>query len=416
MFLYNTGVALYTLVIHISAVFNPKAKLWVKGRENWKTKFTAEIEKLGQAERVWVHCASLGEFEQGRPVIEKIKQLYPEKKIILTFFSPSGYEIRKNYELADLICYLPPDSPSNARDFINVCNPKSVIFVKYEFWLNYLFELKRKNIPTFLISAIFKNHQPFFKWYGSNFRKGLNAYTTIFVQDNNSQLLLKSLSVNTGLVCGDTRIDRVLKIKETASEIEMVRKFCETSFTLIAGSSWPKDDELLLKAFSQLQSRIKNLKLVIVPHEVDPKNISNLEHLIKQQKINYSLFSKNAIQDTDSILVIDTIGILSSIYKYANIAYIGGGFDNGIHNILEPAVYGLPVLFGPNHIKFNEATELILCGGAFEIESMTALANTVESLAVNKELFKKSSEASINYILKSEGATKKIIDQVFKRI
>ena len=416
MVLYNLGVFIYTRFIHLAANFNPKAKLWVYGRRDWRTKLTTAIKKTGNQDLIWVHCASLGEFEQGRPVIEKIKQQSPDSKILLSFFSPSGYEIRKNYELADVICYLPQDSKKNAIDFINICKPKTVIFVKYEFWLNYLFQLKAKDIPTYLISAVIKQHQPFFKWYGGPFVKGLNTYKTIFVQDENSLKLLKSLGNNSGVLCGDTRVDRVMEVKESAVENKLVKEFSGSHLTFIAGSTWPKDNAIIIESFLQLKKNHPDLKLIMAPHEVDEKSIKNLISLLGSQSISYSLYTTGVLQPSGDVLIVNTIGVLSSLYKYAKIAYIGGGFNNGIHNILEPTVFGLPVVFGPNHKKFNEANALITNGAAFEITDSAQLINQIDSLLKDPNKFHISSQAALNYINQSKGASMKIIEHVFNRL
>lgn len=413
MLFYNIGVFLYTLFIHISAIFNPKAKLWKDGRRDWKKKLSEKINALGNNERIWIHCASLGEFEQGRPVIEAIKQQFPQYKIILTFFSPSGYEARKNYEFADLVCYLPPDFKNNAEQFIKISNPKTVIFVKYEFWLNYLFELSHKQIPTYLISAVFKPHQPFFKWYGAPFVKALKTYKTIFLQDQHSKELLGKLQVNTGVVCGDTRIDRVIKINSEGRIVSELEKFSESSFTIIAGSSWPKDETILLESFKNLCSKYPKLKLVIAPHEIDAKHIAYIESELNKNNLSYTLFSKKENSSNQNVYLLDTIGLLSSSYKYGKLAYIGGGFDNGIHNTLEPAVYGLPVIFGPNNKKFNEAQDLKSSGGGFEINSKEQLEGVLNDLISNENLRQKAAIACLNYINVSKGASEKIINQVF---
>lgn len=416
MLFYNTGVFLYTLVIRISSLFKPKAKLWVDGRRNWQQKLQADVKKTEGKNRIWIHCASLGEFEQGRPLIEKIKEQFPEIKIILTFFSPSGYEIRKDYEYADIICYLPHDSKKNARDFIRISNPNTVIFVKYEFWLNYLFELKNKQIPAYLISAVFKTHQPFFKWYGKNFIEALKTYKTIFVQDEPSLKLLQSINITSGLVCGDTRIDRVVKIKDNTIPIPSLGKFSENSFILIAGSTWPKDEKILIPVFAQLKKQYKNLKLIIAPHETEGAHISEIENLLKNNNLNYSLYTDKTPNDNSEVFLINTIGLLSSAYRYGKIAYIGGGFDNGIHNTLEPAVYGLPIAFGPNYKKFNEAFELIKSGAAAEITNIKSLSDFIVKLLNNAGLLSDCSKGATNYILNNKGATEKIINEVFNTV
>ncbi len=416
MFLYNTGVWLYTLVIHISTLFKPKAKLWVHGRRNWRYKLKNDLKKTEGFELIWVHCASLGEFEQGRPLIESIKSQFPDHKILLTFFSPSGYEIRKNYEFADVIAYLPHDSKQNAIDFIKISNPKTVIFVKYEFWLNYLFELQKNNIPTYLISAVFNQHQPFFKWYGSVFRKALKCYKSVFVQDNHSLTLLKSLNIESGIVCGDTRIDRVLQIKNEVKSFTSLENFSNNNFVIIAGSSWPNDEAILIPVFAELKKLDKKMKLILAPHETERNHILLIEKLLNEYSLTYSLYTKtNDITETD-VFVIDTIGILSAAYRYGKVAYIGGGFDNGIHNILEPAVYGLPILFGTNHKKFIEAQQLLISGGAFEIRDKKSLHNAFMNLINDQNSFAKASLKASEYVQNAKGASQKIINGIFNLV
>lgn len=409
MFFYNVGIYLYVFAIRVVSLFNGKAKLWIDGRKNWRSNLQTQIKKLGSHPKILVHCASLGEFEQGRPLIEALKKKYPGHKIILSFFSPSGYEIQKNYEFADVVTYLPADTKQNAIDFINYCNPQTVIFIKYEFWLNFLFQLHKKNIPTYLVSAVIKKHQSFFKWYGKNFIKALHTYKKVLVQDEDSLKLLESLNVRTGAVCGDTRMDRVIAIKERSIDVQEVKEFCENNFVIIAGSTWQKDEELLLKVFSKLKPQHPNLKLILVPHEVDEKNIHRLLQNENLKNNSFSLYTKpNSIKEKD-ILIIDTIGILSSIYRYGKIAYIGGGFDTGIHNSLEAAVYGLPLVFGTNHKKFNEAQDLLATKGAFEVSDEATLFKTLESYLKNAQIFENASKACLNYVNANKGATQKIL-------
>lgn len=291
MILYNLGIHLFNFALHLAAPFKAKARLWVEGRRNWRTKLETAVAQKQLKGAVWFHCASLGEFEQGRPVIEKIKQLHPQQKIILTFFSPSGYEIQKDYPMADLILYLPVDTQSNARYFLNTIQPKLAIFVKYEFWLNFLFELKKQRIPTFLISTVIKPHQSFFKWYGGDFRKALHAYTTIFTQDVYSLRLLKLLKVETGALAGDARFDRVLQICSSPKHIHEIEHFAKNSFVIIAGSSWAKDEELLVASYARLHQKNSNLKLIIAPHEIQKSNIDRLKNLLTKHQLNYHLFS-----------------------------------------------------------------------------------------------------------------------------
>lgn len=409
MLFYNLGLSIYIFFIHVASLFKPKAKLWVAGRKNWQKKLEEKLAPFKNHPKLWIHVASLGEFEQSRPLIETIKKQKPQYKIILSFFSPSGYELRKNYEFADVVTYLPADTQKNAIQFITCCDPKAVIFIKYEFWLNFLFELKKQNITTYLASAVIKKHQPFFKWYGGIFIKGLQTYKSVFLQDENSLKLLQSLHINTGTVCGDMRIDRVLKIKETGTEITPLKNFSENNFVIIAGSTWKKDEAIIIEVFSELQKTFPELKLIIAPHEVDEKNIEQLTGFVKNNHpgLHFSRYSSgNYITD---VLIIDSIGLLSSAYRYGQFAYIGGGFDNGIHNILEPAVHGLAVAFGPNYRKFNEAADLIKTNGATAINNKSDLFKLLNYYLRNSEELKKSAEACSNYINKNKGACEKTL-------
>ncbi|MBI3521297.1 MAG: 3-deoxy-D-manno-octulosonic acid transferase [Bacteroidetes bacterium] len=410
MFLYNLGIHAFKLGLQLASPFNPKAKLWLQGRRNWEENLRAKVKSIGLENAVWFHCASLGEFEQGRPVIEKLKKENPQQKIVLTFFSPSGYEIQKNYPFADLVAYLPADTPSNANTFLAILKPRLAIFVKYEFWLNYLFELDKQHIPTFLISTVIKKHQSFFKWYGGNFRRALATYKTIYTQDVYSIKLLRVLKVGTGVLAGDTRFDRVLQICSAPKKIKEIEDFAKDSFVIIAGSSWQKDEDYLIESYVRLKEKHPNLKLIIAPHEIDKKNIDRLCNLLVKNKLAFHLFSDNPPSYTDAILVINAIGFLSSVYQYGTIAMIGGGFNGGIHNILEPTVYGLPVIFGPNYKKFNEAFEVIDLNVGFVVEDADQLTNQLSVLIDNTETLTESSRLAKNYVLKNSGATNKIVD------
>lgn len=408
MFLYNLGIHLFKLGLQLVSPFNPKAKLWLEGRRNWQVNLKNKVEVLKLENAIWFHCASLGEFEQGRPVIEKIKKENPQQKIVLTFFSPSGYEIQKNYPFADLVTYLPHDTTSNSKAFLVILKPKLAIFVKYEFWLNYLFELERKEIPAFLISTVIKKHQSFFKWYGGNFRRALKTYKTVYTQDVHSIKLLRVLKVGTGVLAGDTRFDRVLQICSSPKQIKEIEDFAKDSFVIIAGSSWQKDEDYLIESYVQLKEKHPHLKLIIAPHEIDKKNIDRLKNLLYKNQLPFHLFSDNPPAYTDSILVVNAIGFLSSIYQYGTVAFIGGGFNSGIHNILEPTVYGLPVLFGPNYKKFNEAFEVIDLNAGFVVNDANELTKQLSSLIEDKKVLSESSRLAKNYVLKNSGATNKI--------
>lgn len=405
MFLYNLGIQLFNLGIHISSLFKPKAKLWIKGRENWKENLKTQVEKLQLQNCVWIHCASLGEFEQGRPVIQKIRKEHPSIKIVLTFFSPSGYEIQKNFALVDFVCYLPIDTKNNAKIFLEILKPKVSIFVKYEFWLNFLFELYKQKVPTYLISTVIKKHQSFFKWYGYNFRKALSTYKEIYTQENDSLELLHQLNINTAKLAGDTRFDRVLDVCKSPKEIKTIEEFKSNAFVIIGGSTWQKDEEFLIEAFLKLKPKFPQLKLIIAPHEIDDSNIDKIKSILKKNSISYHLYSDNETVLTHSVLILNTIGILSSVYQYGNVAFVGGGFNNGIHNLLEPSVFGLPVLFGPNHKKFNEATELIKIRAGFEITTCNDLIQYFEKFLNNTEFLNQTSQFAKNYVLKNAGST-----------
>lgn len=396
--------------------FNPKAKLWLEGRKNWHQDLKSKVDNLNLKNAIWFHCASLGEFEQGRPVIEKIKNEAQNQKIVLTFFSPSGFEIQKNYPYADLVTYLPEDSPNNAKLFLEVLKPKLAVFVKYEFWLNYLFELNRKQIPTFLISTVIKKHQTFFKWYGGNFCKALKTYKTIYTQDAYSIQLLKTLKINSGVLAGDTRFDRVLKICSAPKQIDEISNFAKDSFVIVAGSSWKEDEDFLIEAYLKLKDNHSNLKLIIAPHEIDKKNIDRLKNLLHKNNLPFHLFSDNSAAYKESILVVNAIGFLSSIYQYGTVAFIGGGFTNGIHNILEPTVYGLPVLFGPNYKKFNEAFDVIELNVGVSVNNADELTMQLSKWLDNKKQLDETSQAAKQYVVNNSGATQKIAEDLLNYI
>jgi len=391
--LYNISIWIFSIAVHIASLFNPKAKQWIKGRKGIFQKL-AEATKEDQ-DIVWFHCASLGEFEQGKPIIEGYKQKHPTHKILLTFFSPSGYEIRKNYDGVDWVFYLPADTKKNAKKFINIVNPIKVIFIKYEFWFNYMAELNKKNIPFYSVSSIFRKEQSFFKY--DFFAKQLNNVSHFFVQDNNSKELLQKIGFSNCTVAGDTRFDSVIANTQNAISIPLIEKFSENKTTIICGSTWPKDEAILGKYIKENP----NYKYIIAPHEM--YHISELK-----KQTNALLFSKadSTNISNSTVLIIDSIGILSNIYKYGNLAYIGGGFGSGIHNILEAVAYGLPVMFGPNYQKFKEANELTALGGAKEISNHSELETTILSF------IDFDSSISKNYIKNNAGATDIIISSI----
>lgn len=417
MLLYNLGIRLYALFIRFAAFFNPKAKLWVSGRQSWKTELEQGLRPFANGKRIWMHCASLGEFEQGRPVLEALRIRYPDACLILSFFSPSGYEIMKDYKGADLVCYLPIDTPANAKRFISMLKPSVALFVKYEFWLNYLKTLKTEAIPAYLISAVFRTSQPFFKWYGAIFRNALPSYNHIFVQDEFSATLLSQLGFNQSTVCGDTRIDRVLTISaEAKKDLSFLEKFKANSRLILAGSTWSKDDELLIPVFKQLTLKIKGIKLVIAPHEVDERNVNRITGLLKQSGINYIRFSDLDKKEWDGasadVFILDAIGYLSNAYRLAHVAYVGGGFNGGIHSILEPAAFGLPLVFGPQHQKFNEARALLSMGGATEVTEPEECGRILETLISDPETHVQKSERVKQFMARNKGATHRIMEHL----
>ena len=408
--LYKIGIFLYSLLIRISSLFNEKAKLFVRGRKNWKKNLQSQIEK--DARYIWFHCASLGEFEQGRPVIEEIKKQFPEFKIVLTFFSPSGYEIRKNYGGVDIVSYLPIDSKANAQAFINIIKPEKAFFIKYEFWFYYISELKKQNIPLYIFSAKFRENQHFFKNtpLGNWYCKMLFQFEHFFVQNETSAQLLKNIGLNNIFVSGDTRFDRVAAIVKGAKEIPVVEKFKGNAQLIIAGSTWKPDEELLAEFINQN----KNIKFIIAPHEVSDANVNRIHQLLKKPSISFSKINNTEI-DNYQVLIIDSIGLLSSLYQYGNVAYIGGGFGIGIHNILEAATFGMPIVFGPNFKKFKEAVDLTSNGGAFSITNFDELERTFNHLISDKKLLNKASGISKDYVEKNVGSTKFIIKKVFNK-
>lgn len=400
-FLYSLGIRTYGLGILIWSLFNIKARQWVKGRKNWKSK----LEKADIKGAIWIHCASLGEFEQGRPVLEEIKKRHPEKKILLTFFSPSGYEIRKNYPLADYVCYLPLDTPGNARQFIEIAKPEIALFVKYEIWHNLYRELFKSGIAHYIISAIFRKDQIYFKPYGQWFRRTLKHTSRIFTQDERSLRLLNEFEIENAEHAGDTRFDRVFEISKNTGKISRAERFTAGKLTLVAGSTWPADEKIL----SEAAKAFSDLKIIIAPHLVDEKHIDSIRKLFPKSQ----LWSEPESEEDDSnTLIIDKIGLLSSLYASGNIAYIGGGFGAGIHNTLEPACFGLPVIFGPKYSKFKEAVDLISQGGGFSISDSQSLRKKLQELISNEELRKKSGQLSGDYVERSRGATQKILSRI----
>lgn len=402
---YNIFLVFLSFGLKLASLFNPKAKKWVVGRKDVFKRLSDTIPPGSQV--VWMHCASLGEFEQGRPLFEKLKERYPGHKFLLTFFSPSGYEIRKNYSGADWVFYLPLDSKANAKRFLDIVNPSLVIFVKYEYWYYYLKTTSERQIPLILISALFRNNSVFFKWYGSLQRRMLGYFDKIFVQNETSRELLSKINLSDKVVVtGDTRFDRVIEIAENATSIALIEQFIGNHKALIAGSTWPADEDVLKETFSSINN--PSIKLILAPHEVHKDHIAAIQKSFTQA-ILYSELTIDKNRDEYNVLIIDNIGMLSRLYRYAFITYIGGGFGKGIHNTLEAAVYGRPVIFGPVYHKFQEAKDLMETGGGFSIKSSVELTEVVTRLIKDEKVWIKSCQGSGNYVLSQRGATEKIV-------
>lgn len=402
--LYNLGIRTYRLLVKIAAWRNPKARKLTTGQKGIFPYLEKNVAKEGGY--IWIHASSLGEFEQGRPLIEEIKKQHPDKKIALTFFSPSGYEVRKDYPLADLVCYLPFDLPHNVCRFLDLLKPSIAIFIKYEFWGNYLRELRRRQIPTYIISAIFRPDQIFFRPYGGLFRRMLRTYAHLYVQNETSRELLAGIGIRNVSVVGDTRFDRVVAIRQQAKELPVARSFAMGRTVLVAGSSWPKDEDIFIDYFN----RHPELYLIIAPHEIHESHITEIMGKLKRPTVRYTQANEESAAKAHC-LIVDCFGLLSSIYQYGEMAYIGGGFGVGIHNVPEAAVYGIPVVFGPNYKKFQEAKDLIANGGAFSINDAADFDRLMQRFA--EEPFRsKSGETAAKYIYSHTGATQTILSGI----
>ena len=404
-FLYNASLYFYLFTLRIAALFNTKARLWIKGRQEQQKAYS--LAHFKNTNIIWLHCASLGEFEQGRPLLEKIKIKYPGYKILLTFFSPSGYESKKKYPGADYVLYLPLETIVNVKKFIAWANPKIVFFVKYEFWFNYLNELKKNNIPTYLISGIFRQTHYFFKPYGFWFRKQLNCFTHFYLQDSASAKLLLAIGHKNVTISGDTRFDRVTDITKNTAAIEVVKQFTNGKKIIIAGSTWREDEQII----STYDFKKAGFKLIIAPHEIGENQLKYIGNKFASYAcIRYSEANEQNIKDVD-VLIIDNIGMLSVIYQYGTIAYIGGGFGKGIHNILEAATFGLPVIFGSNYQNFIEAKELIQLGGAFSVNNQIQFQETIKLLNDQNKLAMAGHIAK-KYVSDKTGATDIILSSI----
>jgi 3-deoxy-D-manno-octulosonic-acid transferase len=405
---YDIFLLFYRLALQLAALWNPKARFWVEGRKNIFERLKSAVEK-GQGPIVWMHSSSLGEFEQGKPVLESLKNTYPNHRILLTFFSPSGYEVRKNYEGADMVFYLPLDGRIRSRRFLDIVRPDLAIFIKYESWFHYLSGLKKRGIPTLLISAIFTPKQNFFGPIGGFLRTLLESYTHLFVQDVPSAAMLKKFNLKVPVtIAGDTRYDRVAEISYLPFHHPAIEAFCANADTLIAGSTWKEDEEMLVG----LLEAQPNLKLILAPHEVNQKHIQEISQLFKRNMLLSESGDHERLKDA-RVLIIDCIGMLSKLYRYATISYVGGGFNSaGIHNILEAAAYGKTVIFGPNHDRTAEAKAMIETGIGFSYETKQALFSITENLISNPASRTKLDDAARNFVHKRKGATDIIIRHI----
>ena len=403
-FIYNILITIAGFALRGIALFNTKIRLFVQGR---KDVFTHLKRQIGPGDRViWFHTASLGEFEQGLPVIEKIRSEYPGHKVLVTFFSPSGYEVKKHSKAADIITYLPLDTRRNVTKFLDIVTPELVVFVKYEFWPNYLAGLKKRKINTVLISAIFRKNQAFFRPYGVFMRRSLQTFTHFFVQDEYSGNLLRSIGVDNVTVSGDTRLDRVAEILQRDNTLEFMDRFKDGQQCFVAGSTWPEDEELLTELINKAPG---HLKFAIAPHNIKPTHNQALRKAIGKKTILYSEIRQQNLSNYD-VLIIDTIGLLTRIYNYADIAYVGGGMGNtGLHNILEPAVFGIPVIIGKNYSKFREANELVKLGGVISVSDKSKLLEKTTQLIKKEELIKKTGQINADYVKKNTGAVIQIL-------
>ncbi|MDR1881301.1 MAG: 3-deoxy-D-manno-octulosonic acid transferase [Prevotella sp.] len=408
MFFYNPAIYLYAFVVHIISPFHRKAGKMVAGHKQTYKILKDKVDP--KAKYIWFHAASLGEFEQGRPVIEEVKRRYPGYKILLTFFSPSGYEVRKDYPLADIVCYLPFDKKRNVKKFMKLARPAMAVFIKYEFWYNYVNTLHKRGIPVYTVSSVFRPSQIFFKWYGMDMRKLLKKYTCICVQDANSAELLESINVANVKICGDTRFDRVLDIQKQARRLDVVEAFAKKAATegekiLVAGSSWPKDEDVIITYFNMTT----DLKMIIAPHEINEAHLKYIESNLQRPYIRYSNAIPEIMADYDC-LVVDCIGLLSSVYKYGQIAYVGGGFGVGIHNVVEAAVYDIPVIFGPNFKKFREAQELREQGGGYSISDALSFRGLMDEFLQYDETLKAAGKHAGDYVRSNSGVVDRVMN------
>lgn len=405
-FLYNFGIRLYGLSIRLASLFNPKAKMWIDGRKEWRVKLLCKKDEMFGC--FWFHCASLGEFEQGKPLMEALKEQYPETPLLITFFSPSGYEIKKRYPLADYICYLPLDTPSNAKFLVNALRPKAVFFVKYEFWTNILLEIKRNKIPLYSIAGNFRPDQRFFTKKNPFYSEPLRSFNHFFVQNEQSKKLLESINIDNVTVCGDTRYDRVSQNVKCVKCNDVINDFVNGETVLILGSSWAAEHEIVIPLIND--GTIQE-KVIIAPHEVDAKSLKAIETALKVPHFRYSHHEDYAKKEHKRVLIIDSIGMLANTYSCATYAFIGGAFGKGLHNILEPAVFGVPVIFGPNYSKFPEAQEFIENGIGFTVKNSKEFQESRKHILESADSLKNSSQ---DFMESKLGATQLILSQLKK--
>lgn len=406
MIIYSIGIYLYASALRVAALFNRKARLLIKGHNHiWDTLREQVDPNSGY---LWFHASSLGEFEQGRPLIERIHSKHPECKILLTFFSPSGYEVRKDYKGANIVCYMPFDTPYNVKRFLDSVRIEKAFFIKYEFWPNFLRGLCQRGIEAFSVSSIFRDSQLFFKWYGQSYAKALGCFKHLFVQDRHSKDLLAGIGIAGVSIVGDTRADRVIEVAASSKQFPIIEKFVNGNPTFIAGSSWPADEELFIPYFMTKP----DWKLIIAPHEIHEEHLAYIESLLNgRDHIRLSQAELESIQGYDT-LIIDCFGMLSSIYSYGHVAYIGGGFGAGIHNVLEAAVFDIPVLFGPNNRRFREAQELKRVRGGFEIADSYSLRILIDKFISNPAALKKAGRAAGDYVRSNSGTSDKILGEI----
>lgn len=411
-YLYTLGIYLMGAIYGLAAAFVPKARQWISGRKQWRPRLRSALADWpAEQPRIWIHCASLGEFEQGRPLIEQLKKEQPQTRLLLTFFSPSGYVIRKDYPNADYVMYLPLDRPANARDFLDMVQPSLGIFVKYEFWFNYIAYAKKQSIPLVLIAGVFRPEQYFFQWYGGWFRRQLASFAHFYTQNEDSAKVLRQMGISQVTCAGDPRVDRVLQITGQARPFPAIEQWQSERPTLIVGSSWPPDEDLLFSFF--VEALPADWCIILAPHDISARHLRQIEQRLDLSYEKYSDWQGKK-PGVSQVLIIDNIGMLSTLYRYARIAYIGGGFGVGIHNILEPMAFGLPVLFGPKYEQFAEARAMVAEGGAFVIENAEDLKEAFTQLQEPAQ-YRKSQAAVQAYLQHSQNATTKILRSLLER-